>query len=225
MDDSLLTRLTLVNTLVNQFILKNNIDIMKYTFEDFFDWYLKTYSIDLVFDFLPMSEEFLLGVTVKSKFSTAMFINKTLTKNRSNFSKCHELMHIIFDLTETMETQQFFNVENNPSFYSPEDYKKELLANAGAGMLMMPDVTVLEYLKTMKSFPLIAEENKMSRAALWNRMIEFGIQRCGFDYNLSVRAIKRLQDTGNRDVYHKFLYTWGSTRGEQIILDFENCIK
>lgn len=224
MDDAINNRMTLMNIMINQFILKNRIEPIDYTFDLFFDWYTNENGIIVIRKNLPMEEEFLLGITVRSAYSIAIFINETSIKVRSNFSGCHELNHCIFDINLSETSQQFFNVENNPDFYNEVDFKKEVLANAGAGVIMLPDITLLQYLHTMKSFSLIAEENKMSKAALWNRLVQFGIQRCGFPRNLAISAATRLQREGKREVYHKFLSTWGSTGEKQIIMDFENCL-
>lgn len=217
-------RTSLVNILVNQFIQKNEIEPSKYDFEMFFDWYVKENRIDVIHQRFPMNEDFMLGVTVRSQYTTAIFINKTSSKNRSNFSKCHELNHCIFDMNKALPTQTFYNVENNTSFYTEDELKKEHLANVGAGAMMLPDIKVLEYLHNDKSFLRVADECKMSRAALYRRMIDFCVTKCEMSEKNAIILVRRFQDTKDKYFINQRLSGWGETKEKQIILDFENSI-
>lgn len=53
-------------------------------------------------------------------------------------------------------------------------------------------------------------------------MVNFGQIKCDMHEGLAHDSASRFQTTGNREVYHKFMSTWGSTIENQIIMDFEN---
>lgn len=224
MYDAKATRLSLMNLAVNQFLLKNDIDPISYNYTDFFDHYVKTNNIFVDNNIPVIEDRFFLGLTVRSDYSTAIFLNPKVYKRRINFSSCHELTHCIFDMNYKMPSQEFFNVENRDSMYTPEEMEMEELADAGAGVIMLPDIKALNVLSSEKSFYLIADECQMSRSALYNRLIDFGIYSCEMSEMTAIRAVKELQDTGKRSLFRMFLTGVHSTRGKQIVYDFENSI-
>lgn len=224
MYDAKATRLSLMNLAVNQFLLKNDIDPISYNYTDFFDHYVKTNNIFVDNNIPVIEDRFFLGLTVRSDYSTAIFLNPKVYKRRINFSSCHELTHCIFDMNYKMPSQEFFNVENRDSMYTPEEMEMEELADAGAGVIMLPDIKALNVLSSEKSFYLIADECQMSRSALYNRLIDFGVYSCEMSEMTAIRAVKELQDTGKRSLFRMFLTGVHSTRGKQIVYDFENSI-
>lgn len=101
-------RLSLINLLVNQFLLKENIEPEEYTFSDFISSYIKENKIKIISEIPIIDEEFFLGVTVRSKKSICIFLNPDVFKRRFNFSTCHEIIHCIFDMNMKKKTQKFF---------------------------------------------------------------------------------------------------------------------
>ncbi|MBL1228001.1 ImmA/IrrE family metallo-endopeptidase [Enterococcus sp. BWB1-3] len=224
MDEAVNIRYILTNLLINQYILKHNLEPASYTFDMFVSDYLKRERIAVDTNIPAIEEEFFLGVTVKKKNKIKIFINPRISKNRFNFSICHEVSHCHYDVSKTEISQTFFNMDENPTYYNENELFIEELANLAAGIIMLPDITLLKKLHTKKSFHTIAEEAKMSRAAFWKRMVNFGQIKCDMNEGLAHDSATRFQTTGNRDVYHKFMSTWGSNIENQIIMDFENSL-
>lgn len=123
-----------------------------------------------------------------------------------------------------LKTQKLFNVDTNPSFYTAEELKQDHLANAGAGALMLPDIVIVKYLETNCSFYKIAENLKMSNAALYTRLVQFCTSYFKYDVEYSSNLIKRFQSSGNRQHINMALSSYGATIKQQIILDYENSI-
>ncbi|MDT2382414.1 ImmA/IrrE family metallo-endopeptidase [Enterococcus avium] len=217
-------RLSLINLIVNQFLLKENIEPEEYTFSDFISSYIKKNRIKIISEIPVIDEEFFLGVTVRSKKSICIFLNPDVYKRRFNFSTCHEIIHCIFDMNMKKRTQKFFNVDNNPSFYNEEEWILEKLANGAAGVIMIPDIKLVKYMKTNKSFRLISDECQISQQALYNRFVDFGIYSCGMRELTAVRATKNLQNYGDRSLFRMYLTGVHSTKEKQIIYDYENSI-
>ncbi|MCB5951841.1 ImmA/IrrE family metallo-endopeptidase [Enterococcus sp. BWT-B8] len=224
MDEAVNIRYILTNLLINQYILKHNLEPASYTFDMFVSDYLKRERIAVDTNIPAIEEEFFLGVTVKKKNKIKIFINPRISKNRFNFSMCHEVSHCHYDVSKTEISQTFFNMDENPTYYNENELFIEELANLAAGIIMLPDITLLKKLHTKKSFHTIAEEAKMSRAALWKRMVNFGQIKCDMNEGLAHDSATRFQTMGNREVYHKFMSTWGSNIENQIIMDFENSL-
>ena len=224
MDDAITIRYALSNLLVNQYILKHNLDPASYTFDLFVRDYLKQQNITVDMNIPAIEEAFFLGVTVKKKSKIKIFLNPRIAKNRLNFSLCHEISHCQYDVSKTDNSQTFFNMEEHPFYYSESELFVEELANLSAGIIMLPDITLLKKLHTKKSFHTIAEEAKMSRSAFWRRLVNFGRIKCDMNEQLAQESARRFQTTGNKEIYHKFMSTWGSTVEKQIILDFENSL-
>ncbi|EOH96349.1 ImmA/IrrE family metallo-endopeptidase [Enterococcus pallens] len=224
MDDLKATRLSLTNLILNQFLLKNEIQPAKYIFSDFFDSYTVMNNIKVDFDIPLIDENFFLGLTARSRYSTAIFLNKRVYKRRLNFSACHELIHCLFDMNQTEPSQTFFNVENRKEFYSEEEIIMEKLADSGAGAIMVPDIKILDYLNTNKSFALISDECSISHSALHNRLIDFGIYSCGMSQRAALTSTKELRYQGSRNGFRFYLTGSHVNKEKQIIFDYENAI-
>lgn len=224
MEDLKAHRLALMTLLVNQFLLKNNIEPENYSFTDFISFYIKENRIKVVSQIPKIEEEFFLGVTVRSKKRICIFLNPDVFKRRFNFSTCHEVVHCIFDMNMKKKTQKFFNVDNNPAFYNEEEWILEKLANSAAGVIMLPDIKLIKYMKTNKSFRLISDECQISQQALYNRLVDFGIYSCGMSELTAVRATKNIQDLGDRSIFRMYLTGVHSTKEKQINYDYENSI-
>lgn len=224
MEDLKGNRLSLINLLVNQFLLKEDIEPDEYTFLDFISSYIKEKQIKIISEIPVIDEEFFLGVTVRSKKSICIFLNPDVFKRRFNFSTCHEIIHCIFDMNMKKKSQKFFNVDNNPSFYNEDEWILEKLANSAAGVIMLPDIKLVKYMKTNKSFRLMSDECQISQQALYNRFVDFGIYSCGMSEFTAVKATKALQDIGDRSLFRMYLTGVHSTKEKQIIYDYENSI-
>ncbi|MFK4568431.1 ImmA/IrrE family metallo-endopeptidase [Enterococcus sp. UD-01] len=224
MDDAFTIRYSLTNLLLNQYLLKHNINPLKYNFENFSTDFFENRKIKVKTNIPYIESDYFLAVTVKKKNKVKVFINPKLSKNRWNFSLCHELIHCNFDLSRTDETQTLANRNGEDGYYSKEEQEVEDLANLGAGIVMLPDISVVKYMETNISFYKMAEELKMSNAALYVRLIQFCMYHFGYDVEYSSRLITRFQNEGEKQHINMALSGFGSTIKNQILLDYENSI-
>lgn len=225
MNDLKSNRMSLTSLTVNQFIIKNNIDPMEYVFTDFSDKYFRDNNIYVDYNIPFIEGRFFLGLTVRSLYSTCVFINPLANNKRSrNFSICHELAHCLFDLNYRIGEQEFFNFQNRDNMYTPEELIFEKLADGSAGIIMLPDIKLVHYFKTNKSYPLICDECQISHSALYNRLIDFGVYSCGMSELMAIRATKALQDSGDRSLFRMYLTGVNSDKEKQIIYKFQNAL-
>lgn len=93
-DEDTETRLCLTNIVANQFMLKKDIDTMDYCFDDLFIYFTEKNNINVIENIPKIEADFFLGVTVRSEYNIAVFINTNVYTPRKRFSKSHELNHI-----------------------------------------------------------------------------------------------------------------------------------
>lgn len=223
MQTQILTRLTETNQLINRFLLKEKIEPRDYLWKTYVLPYLKEQDIHLIEELPTSSMACFSAFTVKSRCSTAIFLNPNIPLGRKNFSICHELNHCLFDFNQITPAQSFFRMEENPSLYKKEELAVEHLANAGAGVFMLPDITILAYLDQPISFPKMAEQLEMTQAALYIRLTQFMLYRTGISLDQARRVINLFRYYGKKEALQRYLSGWGSTVRAQIILDYENC--
>ncbi|MGG5331658.1 ImmA/IrrE family metallo-endopeptidase [Enterococcus sp. AZ163] len=224
MDDLKATRLSLVNLIINQFLLKMELEPENYTFKDFFLYYTKSNNIEIKFNIPYIEGKYFLGLTAKSPYSLAIFLNKRVYKRCLCFSACHEIIHCLFDMNTLLPTQTFFNVDDREGFYSDEEIAVEKLADCGAGVIMLPDIKLVKYLGTNKSFAQISDECQMSHPALHNRLMDFGRYSCGMSEQAALKSTLELRYQGSR-VGFRFYLTGNHLNCEkQIVLIYENAI-
>lgn len=121
-DEAVNIRYILTNLLINQYILKHNLEPANYTFDMFVSDYLKRERIVVDTHIPAIEEAFFLGVTVKKKNKIKIFINPQISKNRFNFSICHEVSHCHYDVSKTDTSQTFFNMDENPTYYNGKEW-------------------------------------------------------------------------------------------------------
>lgn len=223
MQTQILTRLTETNQLINRFLLKEKIEPRDYLWRKYIFSYLKAQDIHLIESLPNSSMECFSAFTVKSRCSTAIFLNPNIPLGRKNFSICHEVNHCLFDFNQITPAQSFFSMEENPSLYKKEELEVEHLANAGAGVFMLPDITILAYLDQAISFQKMAEQLEMTQAALYIRLTQFMVCRTGISPNQARRVVNLFRYYGKKETLHRHLSGWGSMVRTQIILDYENC--
>lgn len=226
LDDEVKERLEETNSKVNRYILSKNIPPIEYKFDGYIDNLVKKHEVDVVFE-LPHSRfNICSGITVKSNSSVAIFIQPKNSKGHQNFSLCHETEHVEYDLVDEEPTQEFFNVDGPTSVYTPEGIKQELLANAGAGVKMLPDITIIRFLETNLSFPKFSEMMKMSQAALYVRLVQFLEHRLGMNNEFARDTINTLRYQGKRDSINRALIGTYSNINikNEIIYNYENSL-
>lgn len=221
MESAVLERIEANNEKLNRFMVENNIDPLSYKWSDYIEPFLESRNIRVIKNVPRSSLNFYSGFTVKSKYSTAIFVNPNMVKGRQNFSVVHETDHIDYDFVDSQPTQRFFSVEGNPAFYSEDEYQLEILANTGAGIKMLPDITLVRYMETNFSFPLMAEKLGMTKAALYTRLVQFCETTLGATPSHAISLVRQLQSTGSREWINRRMTTYGSMIKSDIIQKFE----
>lgn len=92
-----MTRYEKINSIVNhdlyQFIKIFNISVLNYKFNYYFDFYIKHFNIKLLEH--HFTDRKIYGLTVKDSQGVSISYEKNNPLTRQNFTKCHELGHII----------------------------------------------------------------------------------------------------------------------------------
>ncbi len=222
MDHGILARLDQTNNYINYFLLTHNQPPIDYCWKDFADHYIEENKIALITDLEGIDIRCYSAFTVKSSYTTAIFINPDIPEGRKNFSICHELSHHLYDFNDA-PSQSFFSVAENPSLYKLEEKRMEQLANASAGILMLPDISLIEHLEKKHSFPKMTDLLGMTPAALYIRLVQFLEYQCHVSENYARQLMNQFRYYGKLEGILRCLDGWGSTVKKQIWLNYENC--
>lgn len=142
------------------FIKLHNISKVNYTFEAYFNYITDKYKIKI----LPhhFSDEAILGLTLIDKLGISFSYEITSIPARQNFTKCHELGHLVLQHSGTV----FSENENNKDW-------QEIESNYFASFILMPDIVLLSKIVYQKrSFQDLTKELKVSTLALERRLVE-----------------------------------------------------
>lgn len=221
----IIERLEQTNEIVNSFLLFKNILPEDYYWKQFADDYMTRHNITLIQNIKGINLNCYSAFTVKSNHSTAIFVNNKIVAGRQHFSICHELIHHIFDLLNTKQSQQFFGIAENPSLYKEEELETERLANAGAGILMLPDIVLLTYLEKNISFHTIARESGMTEAALNTRLIQFLELQANLRAEYALKLANEFRYYGKKETLVRTIEGWNLPIKKQIITTYENAKK
>ncbi|GKS55034.1 ImmA/IrrE family metallo-endopeptidase [Enterococcus mundtii] len=225
MDVEVSERIESNNLLINRFLLENDINPIEYNWEIYFEKFITDRKIEFINNPPKLSLDFYSGFTVKSNYTTAIFINPSMVKSRQRFSAAHESDHIIYDFDDNQATQKFFNVEENTTFYTEEELKIEALANAGAGVKMLPDITIVKFMETDISFYKMADVLGLSYPALYTRLVQFCQTTLNINGSSASSLVQRFQNNKNDKYFiNQRLSGWGSTKKKEIVYAFQNSI-
>lgn len=225
MDVEVSERIESNNLLLNRFLLENDINPIEYNWEMYFEKFITDNKIEFINNPPRLSLDFYSGFTVKSNYTTAIFINSKMVLARQRFSAAHETDHIIYDFDENKPTQKFFNVEENTAFYTKEELAVETLANTGAGVKMLPDITIVKFLETDISFYKMADVLGMSFPALYTRLVQFCQTTLNINGSSASNMIKRFQNNKDDKYFiNQRLSGWGSTKKKEIEYAYQNSL-
>lgn len=216
-------RLVEANRLVNQHLLRNETEIMEYNWQQFVYPILESNNVKVVpFRFNGVASELQAGSLVIRNSKAKIFYNSTMIKSRINFTICHETGHFIFD-TNYGETPEYL-ASSWLGEYDDDEVFNEKLTDATAGVIMCPDIVILKYMETDLSFIRMAENLKMSKSALYVRLIQFIYTKIGCKESHAVELVNKFRYTNDRYFIYSRLASWGSTKKKDIIYDYENCL-
>lgn len=225
MDVGISDRIESNNLIINRYLLEKGIDPIEYNWEMYFDSFIRDREIEFINTPPRLSLDFYSGFTVKSNYTTAIFINPNMVKTRQRFSAAHETDHIIYDFDDSKPTQKFFNVEENTAFYTAEELEVEALANAGAGVKMLPDITIVKFMETDISFYKMADILGMSFPALYTRLVQFCQTTLNVNSSSAISLIQRFQNNKNdKHFINQRLSGWGCTKKDEIEYMYQNSL-
>ncbi len=213
MDVEVSERIESNNLLLNRFLLENDIDPIEYNWEMYFSKFIADNKIEFINNPPRLSLDFYSGFTVKSNYTTAIFINSKMVLARQRFSAAHETDHIIYDF------------EENTAFYTKEELAVERLANVGAGVKMLPDITIVKFMETDISFYKMADALGMSFPALYTRLMQFCQTTLNINGSSASNLIQRFQNNKDDKYFiNQRLSGWGSTKKKEIEYAYQNSL-
>lgn len=146
---------------IYHFIKLYQISKIHYTFEDYFNHITTQYKIKT----LPhhFSDEAILGLTLIDNLGISFSYESESSPNRQNFTKCHELGHLVLQHSGTIFAE---NAQN-------QDWQ-EKEANYFSSFILMPDIILLSKIVYQhQSFQDLSKELKVSPQALEIRLEDF----------------------------------------------------
>lgn len=216
-------RLRESNALVNKVMIEQNVSPCDYNWNLFAKTIENSYGITWKsYPFGPISKNYHAGTIVFKGKKARIYYNSNMKLCRQNFTICHELSHFIFD-TKFGKYPDVYSSQILDA-YTDEEKINEQIIDASAGVLMLPDITLVNYLEKTISFPKMADQLEMTQTALYVRLCQFLESKVNLTSDYIRRIVNDYRYYGKKDVIHKYLSGWGSTVKKQIILDYENSL-
>lgn len=190
------------------FIKLYNISKINYTFENYFNHIIKKHKIKM----LPhhFSDEAILGLTLIDNLGISFSYEASSIPTRQNFTKCHELGHLILRHSGTVFAE---NTQNN------DQQEKE--ANYFSSFILMPDIVLLtKIFYQKKTFQETKLELKVSTQAFELRLNELLIHQGSIPSNTAQKLVKSYITGSNKPIIKIF-----DSLKDKIISEYENiCI-
>lgn len=117
-------------------------------------------------------KEYIAGMLVVRRKNVKISVNQHMYKVRQNFSRMHELIHLIDDVDLNVDCQSFSSILKN-SGYNEEEQYKEVKADIGASILMLNDWALMHAIANGASSNSIQRDFGISKGALWYRISDF----------------------------------------------------
>lgn len=187
------------------FIKLYNISKINYTFENYFNHIIKKHKIKL----LPhhFSDEAILGLTLIDNLGISFSYETSSIPTRQNFTKCHELGHLILQHSGTVFAE---NTQNN------DQQEKE--ANYFSSFILMPDIVLLtKIFYQKKTFQETKLELKVSTLAFELRLNELLIHQGSISSNTAQKLVKSYITGSNKPIIKIF-----ASLKDKIISEYEN---
>ena len=187
------------------FIKLYNISKINYTFEEYFNYIIKKHKIKL----LPhhFSDEAILGLTLIDKLGISFSYETSSIPSRQNFTKCHELGHLILQHSGTVFAE---NTQNKD--------QQETEANYFSSFILMPDIVLLtKIFYQKKTFQETKLELKVSTQAFELRLNEILIHQGSIPSNTAQKLVKSYITGSNKPITKVF-----ASLKDKIISEYES---
>lgn len=187
------------------FIKLYNISKINYTFEEYFNYIIKKHKIKL----LPhhFSDEAILGLTLIDKLGISFSYEISSISSRQNFTKCHELGHLILKHSGTVFAE---NTQNKD--------QQETEANYFSSFILMPDIVLLtKIFYQKKTFQETKLELKVSTQAFELRLNELLIHQGSIPSNTTEKLVKSYITGSNKPITKVF-----ASLKDKIISEYES---
>ena len=187
------------------FIKLYNISKINYTFEEYFNYIIKKHKIKL----LPhhFSDEAILGLTLIDKLGISFSYEISSISSRQNFTKCHELGHLILKHSGTVFAE---NTQNKD--------QQETEANYFSSFILMPDIVLLtKIFYQKKTFQETKLELKVSTQAFELRLNEILIHQGSIPSNTAQKLVKSYITGSNKPITKVF-----ASLKDKIISEYES---
>jgi len=146
---------------IYQFMKLNQISADDYIFQNYFDFIVKKYQIKILEHYTLNS--LILGITMIDDYGISISYDKNSIPTRQNFTKCHEIGHLVLKHKGTTFTE----IKNS-------DKKHEIEADFFSSFVLVPDIILFHKIYNQnKSFSTICQELKISHEAFKYRLINF----------------------------------------------------
>jgi hypothetical protein len=144
-----------------QYIRDNNIPLLKYNFNWFFQYYVKKNKIKVISHHFSNSK--IEGLTIIDEYGISFSFERDNPLVKQNFTLCHELGHFILRHSGSCFAE---SVDNQEDVLERE-------ANIFSAVVLMPDIVLLSKIYySCDSFQKVKEDLKVSRQALYFRLID-----------------------------------------------------
>lgn len=145
-----------------QYIKDNNISLLNYSFNYFFQYCIQKYQIQVISH--HFSNHKIEGLTVVDELGTSFSYERDNPKVKQNFTLCHELGHFILKHDGNYFTELIDNQEN----------LLEREANIFSAVVLMPDIVLLSKIYYSRdSFHQVQNSLEVSKQALVYRLLDF----------------------------------------------------
>lgn len=145
-----------------QYIKDNNISLLNYSFNYFFQYCIQKYQIQVISH--HFSNHKIEGLTVVDELGTSFSYERDNLKVKQNFTLCHELGHFILKHDGNYFAESIENQEN----------LLEREANIFSAVVLMPDIVLLSKIYySCETFHQIQNSLGVSKQALFFRLLDF----------------------------------------------------
>ena len=187
------------------FIKLYNISKINYTFEEYFNYIVQKNKIKL----LPhhFSDKAILGLTLIDNLGISFSYEISSISSRQNFTKCHELGHLILKHSGTVFAE---NTQNKD--------QQETEANYFSSFILMPDIVLLtKIFYQKKTFQETKLELKVSTQAFELRLNELLIHQGNIPSNTAKKLVKSYITGSNKPISKAF-----ASIKDKIISEYES---
>lgn len=176
-----------------QYIRDNNIPLLKYNFNWFFQYCIKKNKIKVISHHFSNSK--IEGLTIIDEYGISFSFERDNPLVKQNFTLCHELGHFILRHSGSCFAE---SVDNQEDVLERE-------ANIFSAVVLMPDIVLLSKIYySCDSFQKVKEDLEVSKQALYFRLIDL-LRVYKVDNESAIKqAIDEYLDGQNASLHHCF---------------------